>query len=73
MANGLPVKIKIMKEYKYLKKILSYLFYGFLIGAFLVPDEYRLLDIKLVVSFSEYVIGMIIIFIFKEISNIDKN
>ena len=75
-----------MKEYKHLQKILSYLFYGFLIGAFLVPDEYKLLDIHLItvgefliVPFNEYTIGLTLSLqllgymnIIKEIINIDK-
>jgi hypothetical protein len=50
-------------------KTLSYLLYGFLICIFLVPHEYRLLDIKLAVPFSEYTIGLIIIFIYREIDS----
>jgi len=74
MVNGLPVKIKIMKEYKYLEKILSYLFYGFLICAILVPEEYRLLDIHLIivgdfliVPFNEYTIGLTLSLIIKDL------
>ena len=43
--------------------------YGFLICIFLVPHEYRLLDIKLAIPFSEYTIGLIIIFIYREIDS----
>jgi len=54
-------------------KILSYLFYGFLICAILVPEEYRLLNIKyvvgdfLIVPFNEYTIGLTLSLIIKDL------
>ena len=48
-------------------KIVSYLFYTFLIGAFLVPSEYRLIDIELTVPFSEYIIGLILLLIIRDL------
>ena len=50
-----------------ISKIISYLLYGFLICAILVPEEYRLLDIKLTIPFSEYTIGLILLLILKDL------
>ena len=53
-------------------EILSYLFYTLIVLALVVPYEYRLLDFKLVIPFSEYTLLAIALLLVKEIVKTSK-